>query len=384
MSDKKNILIVPSFLADTYSNIEDIYVRMSKDLRGEFRFIWLVRDPLSSKERYKNEENRGKILKTRYVENLENIGIKVIEREISRFNFFKNFSIFKKIFKNYSIDAVYTHFDFEKYYACFFGKLFRKKVFFNEHMYYGSNKPILLKTLRTSFVNNFTDVVIAVSGFVGMSFKPSKTKILYNAIEIPDEDKRDKKELKKLLNVPEDSKVVLMVAAFRPIKRHDVALEIAKKIIEKEENVTFVFTGGGETLEGYLKAKKEIQEKERIIFTGHVNNIEDYYHIADVSILTSEFEPFGYAVIESMARKVPVIAFLGTGGPAEIISDKIDGYLVPKNDINFFSERLALLLREDTLRDLMGQRARESVIKRFTYETWLKNISNIFHEELDN
>ena len=383
MSDKKNILIVPSFLGDTYSNIEDIYVRMSKDLEDEFRFIWLVRNPLSPRERYKNEENRGKILKTKYRENLENLGIEVIEREISRFNIFENFSIFRKVFDEYSIDGVYTHFDFEKYYACLFGKFFGKKIFFNEHMYYGGNKPLIFKVLRTSFVNIFSDVIIAVSGFVGMSFNPSKTKILYNAIEIPSLDKRDKNSLKKSLDIPVDSKVVLMVAAFRPIKRHDIALKIAKKILEKEKNTIFIFAGGGETLEFYLKSKEDIEENERIIFTGHVNNIEDYYHISDVTILTAEYEPFGYAVIESMVREVPVVAFLGTGGPAEIISDKNDGYLIPKTDIELFTEKLYFLLENEDLRKSMGIKARESVIKRFTYETWLKNISKIFHEQLD-
>ena len=159
--------------------------------------------------------------------------------------------------------------------------------------------------------------------------------------------------------------------------------ENRKKILKKEKNAIFIFAGGGETLDTYLKSKEDIEENERIIFTGHVNNIEDYYHISDVTILTAEYEPFGYAVIESMVREVPVVAFLGTGGPAEIISDKNDGYLIPKTDIELFTEKLYLLLENEDLRKSMGIKARESVIKRFTYETWLKNISKIFHEQLD-
>ena len=380
----KNILIVPSFLADTYSNIENIYVQMSKDLNKDFKFIWLIRNPLSPYERYKNEKNKGRLKKAKYVEELEKLDIPYIEAEIAKYNVLKNYLLFKKIFSQYSIDGVYTHFGFEKYYACFFGKLFRKKVFFNEHMYFGRNKNPILRYLRTVFVNHFSDKIIAVSKFIGNTFVPKKTRVIYNAIPINELVSIDKAKLKNQLKLPEAAKVVLMVAAYRPIKRHDLAFEICRLVLSNSKNVFFIFAGDGELLDYYKDKLLEMPNNENIILTGHINHVDTYYGLADVTMLTSDFEPFGYTIIESMLHEVPVLAFSGTGGPDEIIKNGENGYLIPKNNVQLFADQLMELIDQPNHIIEMGRAARKSVSEGFNYKNWLYQIKKVFYEGFNN
>ncbi|QSQ25691.1 glycosyltransferase family 4 protein [Pyxidicoccus parkwayensis] len=52
------------------------------------------------------------------------------------------------------------------------------------------------------------------------------------------------------------------------------------------------------------------------------------YHLADVTVVPSLYEPFGYAVVEPMAAGSPVVA-VASGGPAEILQHGESGLLVP-------------------------------------------------------
>lgn len=374
----KNILIVPSFMADTYSNIEKIYVQMSEDLKDEFNFIWLIRNPDSHYERYKDPTLRGNLKKSLYATLLEEKGITVLTEEISKWNWFSNWRLFQRIFEQHSIDGVYAHFHFEKYPVCFFGKLFGKKVIYNEHMYIDLDNINIKNKLRIGFLNHFSDTVIAVSKHTSKAFNPDKCHLIYNALNLNDISLQDKNASKRRLGYDLDQINILMVAAFRPEKRHDFAFQIAKQLLQAEKNIVFTFVGDGELLEKYQKDPLVRRYPNQIKFSGHVSNIADYYNAADISIMTSQGESFGYAIAESMAYQLPVIAFLGSGGPDELLTDGIHGYLVKNHDLSDFSSKIQSLIQDNTLRETMGKNGRQRIQQDFNYETWLQTIREVF------
>ena len=72
-------------------------------------------------------------------------------------------------------------------------------------------------------------------------------------------------------------------------------------------------------------------------FTGHITNVNDYINQSTIIVHTSiEPEPFGMVIIEAMALEKPVIA-TSIGGPLEIISNEVDGFLVPPENPDSFS-----------------------------------------------
>ncbi len=404
----KNILIVSSFMADTYSNIENIYINMSKDLQDSYNFIWLVRDTKSKNERYKNPDLKGRLEKALFVEELEKNNIQYVTADIDKYNVFSNYILFKKLFKKYSIDAVYTHFNFEKYWTAFFAKLFSKKVFYNEHMYFEADKSSwkkkTLKKSRTAFINSFSDRIIAVSGFIANDFSPEKTTVLYNAIDInevakspelkknnidqknniqmiyPDQS-QIKRESRKKLGLDSDAHFVIMTAAFRPVKDHYAAVDIVKRVMQKRPDIRFIFAGDGELLDTIKNLSAKIGIEENIIFTGHTNNIQDYYKASDIAMLTSKVEPFGYTVIEAMINMLPVVAFSSIGGPDEIITDEQDGFLIKNRDTRQFSDMIIKLIDDEEMRKEIGSNARGTVIEKFGYNRWIKDIRKIFDYE---
>jgi glycosyltransferase involved in cell wall biosynthesis len=86
-------------------------------------------------------------------------------------------------------------------------------------------------------------------------------------------------------------------------------------------------------------------------------NIYEKYVNSSLLLLTSLYEPFGLVIPEAMSCGLPVVAFDCPYGPADIITDGVDGFLVKKRDISLFSERVCLLLENKKMRIQMGQAA---------------------------
>lgn len=83
-------------------------------------------------------------------------------------------------------------------------------------------------------------------------------------------------------------------------------------------------------------------------------DILDVYRQHAMLLLTSRYEPFGMVLPEAMSCGLPVIAFDCPYGPADIINDGIDGFLVKARDIKSFADKVCLLMEHHDLRQQMG------------------------------
>ncbi|TVP77697.1 MAG: glycosyltransferase, partial [Puniceicoccaceae bacterium] len=65
---------------------------------------------------------------------------------------------------------------------------------------------------------------------------------------------------------------------------------------------------------------------------------------SDVFVFPSVFEGFGLVLLEAMSRGVPCITTPNTAGP-DIITDGVDGYIVPIRDVDAIVNRIENLLQ---------------------------------------
>ena len=86
-----------------------------------------------------------------------------------------------------------------------------------------------------------------------------------------------------------------------------------------------------------------------------VMDIFDKYIESSMLLMTSLYEPFGLVLVEAMSCGLPVIAFDCPYGPADIIHDGIDGYLVKNRDIEIYAKRVCQLIENEQCRQDFGQ-----------------------------
>ena len=92
-----------------------------------------------------------------------------------------------------------------------------------------------------------------------------------------------------------------------------------------------------------------------------------YYQQALCFALSSDEEGFGVVLTEAMACSVPVVA-TRCGGPEAIITDGVNGFLVPMGNALVLANRMQVLAQNRILNERMGQAGRHTVETRFTLE----------------
>ena len=85
------------------------------------------------------------------------------------------------------------------------------------------------------------------------------------------------------------------------------------------------------------------------------SNIMEEYINSSMLLMTSVYEPFGLVLPEAMSCGLPVVAFDCPYGPADIITDGVDGFLVKERKIDEFVQRVDQLICSYDLRRQMGQ-----------------------------
>jgi glycosyltransferase involved in cell wall biosynthesis len=94
---------------------------------------------------------------------------------------------------------------------------------------------------------------------------------------------------------------------------------------------------------------------DRVRLLGFQHNPYKYMAAADVFVLSSLWEGFGNVIVEAMACGSPVVATDCPHGPAEIITQDVNGLLVPPADAAALTEAIARVLRDGELRRRLSQ-----------------------------
>lgn len=109
------------------------------------------------------------------------------------------------------------------------------------------------------------------------------------------------------------------------------------------------------------------------------NQMIEEYKKHSILVLTSLFEPFGLVIPESLSCGLPVVSFDSPYGPASIISDGKDGFLIPNHNEDLFVERLCRLMEDVSLRQEMGKCAIVSS-KRYAEESIMPLWKKLFED----
>ncbi|WP_409270458.1 N-acetyl-alpha-D-glucosaminyl L-malate synthase BshA [Neobacillus sp. SCS-31] len=246
------------------------------------------------------------------------------------------------------------------------------------------NDPSLSDAIK--FGIEKSDIVTAVSNsLVSQTMEllnPDKEiETVYNFIDERTYLRIGETELKDKLGIRKEEKVIIHVSNFRGVKRvPDVVQAFAR--IASSMPAKLLLVGDGPEIRKVLKLVTDLGLKEKVLFLGKQDNVEELYSISDLMLLLSEKESFGLAALEAMACGVPCIG-TDIGGIPEVITDGENGYICPLGDIEAIADKAISLLSDHALHRDFSCRASIMVKERFNADKVVGQYERLYYKLLE-
>lgn len=241
-----------------------------------------------------------------------------------------------------------------------------------------SEKELIYSSIlkeELEILNKYCDHVVVVANHASnflckyLNFPSHKISLVYNAL--PDQYMRkvDKFSIKQKMHISPDEKIILFVGRLDDNKNVSLLIRAFNKVFEKNEKVCLIVVGKG----NYdMPLNHAYPNNRNIMFTGFVDQekLSSLYEIADIGVIPSIYEEFGYVLVEMMMHSLPVIAN-NTTGLAEIIENGISGIL-----LDLYSEhdsQKSIDLLADTIIDLLENEDKRRFYSKNAYERYINN-----------
>lgn len=169
--------------------------------------------------------------------------------------------------------------------------------------------------------------------------------------------------------VTPDTFAILGVGRLDRAKGFDRLIEAFARIADRHQQWRLVIVGDGPERQRLVEQIESFRLQTRIDLPGHVSNPSPWYARADLFALPSRYEGFPNALLEAMAHGKPVIAFDGPSAVRDVIRDRVDGLLVPDDDVPAFAAALSGLMSDSDRRKRMATSAR-AIVSRFPLEAF--------------
>lgn len=207
-------------------------------------------------------------------------------------------------------------------------------------------------------------------------------------------------DVRKWLQFPEDSRLIVTVGNYHPRKGHEVLIRAMPIILESEPRSRLVIVGRNS---GELKPfLREFALEGKVKLTGPINfpsitsNDSNFLNSKKPDWLAGIYgssemyvssglgegaEGLSLAILEAMAAGLPVVA-TNISGNRDIIKNGENGFLVPPDDPAHLAEAILWLLNDNQTRIRMGADAKD-VAKGYGWQQIIQKYLAVYQEAID-
>ena len=158
-------------------------------------------------------------------------------------------------------------------------------------------------------------------------------------------------------------KRVISIGRYVYEKGNDLLLEAWSKVEKRKPDWSLDIYGMGNR-DPYETQKAQLGiDPQRCSLHGFLKEVNHEYLSSSIFVLPSRFEGFGLVLIEAMAHGLPVLSFDCENGPRSIISDGLNGFLIPPFNVDMLSEKMILLMDNMDMRKRIGLNAYNESLK---------------------
>lgn len=235
-----------------------------------------------------------------------------------------------------------------------------------------------------------TDRVVSLSEYMKdilishYKIEPEKISVIPNGLFDMVDHREKLRILKEKWMLGRKEKIIVFAGRIDKIKGISFLIQSFRNVLQQFPNCRLIIAGNGD-YNIYMKEAKDICTK--ITFTGLLEKQELYelYRIADVGVVPSLYEPFGYVAVEMMMHKLPVVV-TATSGLDEIV-DETCGFKIPliehadkvETDTDLLAEKIIYLLKNQKEAKQLGRNGRKRYLKHYSSQVFGKNMLQFYN-----
>ncbi|MDI6852731.1 MAG: glycosyltransferase [Deltaproteobacteria bacterium] len=289
----------------------------------------------------------------------------------------------RQLLKHLRPDILHTHL----YHPNYYGRLAAlgmglKGVVASIHNVYTRRK--FHRRLWNFLLSWTTDRIVAVSPQVRRdvlvydAVPPSRLDLLPNGINLAALDIQVSREAAKA-QLGVNGLCLGAVGRLEEQKGHALLLEAFPAVIAEVGDITLLLAGDGKLRPNLERQAEDLGITGRVKFLGTRRDMPLVYRAMDIMALPSLWEGLPLALLEAMGAGLPVVASR-VGGVKDVISDGINGRLIPAGDPQALAAAIVELSRRPDRRTAMGNAAQETIKKRFSQEVMLQKLAELYQE----
>jgi len=179
------------------------------------------------------------------------------------------------------------------------------------------------------------------------------------------------------LNINKEDNVIISVGRLVPIKGYSNLLSSFQLVSNKISSVKLIVVGDGPEKDNLITSAFSLGLSNQIFFLGQRDDVPDLLRLSDIFALSSLSEGLSCSIIEAMASGLPVVA-TDVGGNSELITDNVNGYLVPEGNIELFSNRLMDLLLDKIKREEYSSMSHLIANREFSTESMCDKYERLY------
>jgi len=185
---------------------------------------------------------------------------------------------------------------------------------------------------------------------------------------------------KRHVGIQENTQVVIYVSRICEGKNHITLLNAWKRVAMVNNDALLLLVGDGPLKRHFKNLVKTWGIEDRIVFTGSVDNVEEYLSVADIGVFPSESEGFGLGMLEMMAMQLPVVA---STIPVfqNFIKEGETGLFFDTYNSDDMAKKTLKLLNNKSLCEIIGRNARKFVQENYSINRMIKRY-NLLYENL--
>ncbi|WP_148372097.1 TIGR04157 family glycosyltransferase [Bacteroides bouchesdurhonensis] len=199
-------------------------------------------------------------------------------------------------------------------------------------------------------------------------------------------DEEQRRMLKHKYYIQEGVPLLIFAGRLDEVKGITFLIQAFRKVLETYKNARLLIAGDG-SFNRWLKEAKDIWSQ--ITFTGRLEKdiLYELYHIADMGIVSSLHEEFGFVAIEMMMNKLPIIVS-DTGGLSEIVENGISGLKIPVMndgkqqviDVEALSTKMMQLIEQPDYAKILAENARKRFLKKYDLTIFREKMLSLYRE----